>query len=226
MTYSADRIGKRRHMGPVPGIVMTMAVALLPILAASQSQDEPAANSGVVWIGLANGTEAEATMAAELRALIGKYDVEPWILTRSVLIDENQIPHSHPILTIHTRHIGEELELLATFVHEQLHWLDQEPWRADFEAAMQDFEAQFPEAPSAAEGGARDVQSTYRHLLVCDLEYQAMTALVGAATARETLAATRHYQWIYHTVLNDRRVREIALRRGFDVSQQGTPRDQ
>jgi hypothetical protein len=162
-------------------------------------------------------------MAAELRALMRKYDVEPWILTRTVLIDESQLPHSHPILTIHTRHVGEELDLLSTFVHEQLHWLEDGPWLADFSAAMKDFALLFPDVPSSAEGGARDDQSTYRHLLVCDLEYQAMISLVGEARARATLGAFMHYEWIYDKVLNDPRVREITLRHRFDVSI-GVPR--
>ena len=199
-------------------IVTTMAVALSPVLAVAQAPEEAAANSRVLWIGLVNGTEGEAAMATELRSLMRKFDIEPWVLTRSVLIDENQIPRSHPVLTIHTRHIGDELGLLSTFVHEQLHWLEEEPWIADFRAAMEDFKVSFPEVPSAVEGGARDAESTYRHLLVCDLEYQAMTSIVGQETARKTLAAITHYWWIYDKVLYDGRVREISLRHGFDAS--------
>jgi hypothetical protein len=204
-------------------IVTTVAVGLLPVIVVAQAPGEAGENSRVLWVGLANGTEGEALMAAQLRSLARKYDVEPWVLTRSVLIDENQVPHSHPILTIHTRHIGEELELLSTFVHEQLHWLEEDPWLADFQAAMKDLKALFPDVPSSAEGGARDDESTYRHLLVCDLEYQAMASLVGEATARETLAAITHYQWIYDKVLSDPRVRDVALRHGFNVSD-GAPR--
>jgi hypothetical protein len=210
-------------MQVAPRIVTTVAVGLLPVIAVAQAHEEAAESSHVLWVGLANGTEGEALMATQLRSLVRKYDVEPWVLTRSVLIDENQIPHSHPILTIHTRHIGEELELLSTFVHEQLHWLEEGSWLAGFQAAMKDLEALFPDVPSSAEGGARDDESTYRHLLVCDLEYQAMASLVGEATARETLGAITHYQWIYDKVLSDPRVREVALRHGFNVSD-GVPR--
>lgn len=192
-------------------------------LAVAGAQEGADANRRVVWIGLANGTEVEAVLATELRALMRKHDLEPWVLTRRVLIDENQISHSHPILTISTGHIGEELELLSTLLHEQLHWLEEEPWRDDFWAAMEDFEALFPDVPSSADGGARDDRSTYRHLLVCDMEYQAMTALVGEVAARKTLAGITHYEWIYEKVLNDPRVREVALRHGFDVSE-GVPR--
>ena len=212
-------------MRVVTRMVTTMATCLLALVAVAQGQERAAGDSRVAWIGLANGSEAEAVMASELRALMRKYDLEPWILTRRVLIDENQIPHSHPILTVHTRHIGEELELLSTFVHEQLHWLEEEPWLADFLGAMTEFEALFPDVPSRDAGGARDAQSTYRHLLVCDMEYQAMTALVGEMAARGTLEGMTHYEWIYEKVLNDPRVREVALRHGFVVSR-GIPRQQ
>jgi len=172
----------------------------------------------VIWIGLENSTEAEAVMAMELRQLLREYDLEPWILTRRILIDENRIPHSHPVLTIHTAHIGERNRLLSTFVHEQLHWLEDEPWLERFRAAMRDYEALFPEVPDASAGGARDRTSTYRHLLVCDLEYQALGTLIGEQAARETLSSFTHYAWVFETVLTDPRVREVALTHGFDVS--------
>ncbi len=205
----------RRHKA----MAITVVICLLSFHAIAGAQEPANANPHVVWIGLENGTEAEALMASELRALIRKYNVQPWILTRRILIDEDQIPHSHPVLTIHTRHIGEELELLSTFVHEQLHWLEEEPWLGDFNAAMEALEGQFPSVPSSADGGARDDQSTYRHLLVCDMEYQAMSVLVGEAAARETLAGTTHYKWIYHKVLNDPKIREIVLHHEFDVTE-------
>jgi hypothetical protein len=161
-------------------------------------------------------------MGEELRALTGAYDLEPWILTRDVLIDERSIPHSHPVLTLHTRHVGDEPMLLATFLHEQLHWLEADPWMDSWRGAMADLQGIFPEVPAASGGGARDDESTYRHLLVCDLEYQALTSLLGPERARDTLARVTHYEWIYERVLNDPRVREVALRHGFDVSE-GVP---
>jgi len=200
---------------------MTMVVCLAALLAVARAQEDDAANSRVDWIGLANGTEPEAVAAAELRALMRKYDLEPWIMTRRILIDENQLPNSGPPLTLNEAEIGDELGFLSDFVHEQLHWLEGASPRA-FGAALADFEALFPDVPPFADGGAFDDRATYRHLLVCDLEYQAMTALVGEAAARETLAAIGYYKWIYDKVLNDPRIREIALRHGFNVSR-GVP---
>ena len=173
-------------------------------------------------IELKHGSEAERRMAAELRAVLRTYDVEPWILTRHVIVDQTAIPHSHPVLTIHTRHLGSEGPLLSTFLHEQLHWLEAEPWLGDFTAAMDEFRTIFPTVPSSAEGGAMDDRSTYRHLLVCDMELQALTALLGEAEARAVMSGFTHYRWIYGRVLGDPRIRQVALRHGFDV-RRGTP---
>jgi hypothetical protein len=197
----------------------------LSLLSIARAQEQREASPQVLSVGLAHGSEAEAAMAAELHALLRSHDIEPWMLTRRVLVDETELPHSHPVLTIHTRHIGDPLGLLATFVHEQLHWLEADPWLENFRAAMAELGELFPQVPAPSEGGGRDDESTYRHLLVCDLEYQALTALVGAAAARATLERFTHYEWIYDQVLDDARIRDVALRHGFDVSS-GVPRPQ
>ena len=64
--------------------------------------------------------------------------------------------------------------------------------------------------PSSEAGGARDEESTYRHLLVCDMELQALTAQLGRTEAEAVLRRMTHYEWIYDRVLTDPRVRELA----------------
>lgn len=199
-------------------LTITALLALGAGTTSVTAQDRQQLDKDVLWIGLAHNSMAEASMATEIRDMLRKHDVEPWIMTRKIVIDATQIPHSHPVLTVHTRHIGEELPMLATFVHEQLHWLEDEPWLTDFEAAMADFKKLFPTVPTSRQGGARDQQSTYRHLLVCDMELQALTTLVGRDAARNTLAQATHYEWIYEKVLSDSRIRTISLKHGFDVS--------
>ena len=164
-------------------------------------------------------SERERATADQLATTLRKYDVAGWTYTRRVHIDERAIPHSHPVLTLHARHLGDEHGLLATFLHEQFHWLEE--GNAHFRSAMREFARAYPDAPSRGPEGARDLESTYRHLLVCDLELQAMTRLVGAERAREVLAANRHYTWIYDRVLNDPKVREIARANGFILGGDG-----
>jgi len=175
----------------------------------------PGGADGQVTVELAHGSEAEELTREQLLRLIEEHDVSAWLYTDEVLIDQTQIPHSHPVLTLHTRHLGDDHHLLSTFVHEQFHWLEDGETLSRFRAVMQDFEEMYPDVPAPDDGGARDRESNYRHLLVCDLEYQAMTRLIGEAQARALMASITHYEWIYDKVLNDPRVREVVVRHGF-----------
>ncbi len=161
-------------------------------------------------------SDRERTTLTELRALLDEHDVQRWIVTPVVRIDETQIPHSHPVLTLHSRHNGDSMHLLATFLHEQFHWWVIERGDA-LDAARRDLRAAFPDVPVGGSEGAGSTSSTYLHLVVCHLEVQAMTALVGSERARETLASTTHYTWIYEQVMNDPRVEEILRRHGLMV---------
>src|SRR5687768_11798227 len=81
-----------------------------------------AAQSGLK-ITLANSTPAEQQTRDQLERLLKTYDLSKWIITRSVMIDEKTaIPHSHPVLTLNTRHVKDDELMLSTFVHEQMHW--------------------------------------------------------------------------------------------------------
>lgn len=173
----------------------------------------------VLHITFERDSERERATADQLRRTLQEHDVERWVYTRRIHIDERSIPHSHPVLTVHTRHLGDEHGLLATFLHEQFHWL--EDGNQEFRDAMSAFAKAYPNAPARGPEGARDLESTYRHLLVCDLEFQAMTILVGEQRAREIVGASQHYTWIYDRVLNDPTVRVIVTAHGFLLDSAG-----
>ncbi len=169
-----------------------------------------------VAISVKNGTEDELQTKAQLERLLEAYDLAPFIHTHAVQVVASVIPHSHPVLTVNTQYLDRDLQLLTTFVHEQLHWFANER-DAQVEAAINEFRKQFTDVPVRGGEGARDVYSTYLHLIVCDLELQAMTALVGKDAARQTLAEAKHYQWIYRQVLENPVVREVNTRHGLIV---------
>ena len=196
------------------------AVVILALMSAVPTAVVAQKDSLEFDITLERDSERERATADQLRQTLQEYDVGRWVYTRRIHIDERSIPHSHPVLTVHTRHLGDEHGLLATFVHEQFHWL--EDGNEHFREAMSAFAEAYPDAPAGAPEGARDLESTYRHLLVCDLEFQAMTRLVGERRAREILAASRHYTWIYDRVLHDPRVREIVTAHGFLLDSVGS----
>jgi hypothetical protein len=78
-------------------------------------------------ISLKHGDAKERATERQLDRLLSQYDLSQWIFTTSVVIDEDAIPHSHPILTLHARHLKDDDLLLSTFVHEQAHWFFDQP---------------------------------------------------------------------------------------------------
>jgi hypothetical protein len=68
-------------------------------------------------IAVATGTDTELKIRERLNHLVSQYPIIDWLYTRTVIVDDGAIPHSHPILTIHTRHLGHDEALLSTYLH-------------------------------------------------------------------------------------------------------------
>ena len=158
---------------------------------------------GAVSITLKQGTAGEAATREQLHRLLANYDLSPWLHTKAVVIDAQAIPFSHPVLTLHTRHTKDDELLLSTFVHEQLHWFLTER-KEQTDQAIGDLRKAFPNAPAGGRAGARDEYSTYLHLLVCFLEQDAVSHLLGELKAKQVMEfwATDHYTWVYRQVLD------------------------
>ena len=76
-------------------VLLVVALVGVPNVAVGQS---------AVSIALKRDTTAEATTREQLQRLLKTYDLSPWFYTKSIVIDEQAIPFSHPVLTLHTRH--------------------------------------------------------------------------------------------------------------------------
>jgi hypothetical protein len=160
-------------------------------------------------IALKHGSKVEQQTRDQLQRLLKAYDLAKWTFTKSILIDEESIPHSHPVLTLSARHVKDDELLLSTFVHEQAHWFLTQNSKAT-EDAKQELRSMFPKVPIKPPEGASDEESTYLHLIVIYLEYRADRELLGELKARQVMEfwATDHYTWIYKTVLE--RPRDIG----------------
>lgn len=189
-------------------------VVLLTVITAGQTWGAEAIN-----IRLQSGTPLEERGGAQLRRLLRTYDLHKWLFTRDVLIQSRVIPHSHPVLTLNTRYLDDDTAQLATFVHEQLHWfLTDHVERAKTNAALTELRALYPTVPTAPPEGAMGERSTYLHLIVCHLELQALTAILGEQSARQRLERYTHYTWVYRTVLTEtERIGELLRRHGLVV---------
>lgn len=185
-------------MRPFPALALTCVLSAVPAYSQSGFNFELKQNS-----------RTEQQTKDQMERLLRTYGLKQWIFTRSILIDDTAIPHSHPVLTLSTRHIKDDELLLSTFVHEQFHW-----WTVKNSEATQqsiaELRGMFPKVPVGAPAGAVDENSSYLHLVVCYLEYRAMRELTGEFKSRQIMEfwVTDHYTWIYKTVLE--RPRDIA----------------
>lgn len=188
----------------------------VPSTAGSRPAFARAMTTDTFTIRLANGSDAERRTKEQLERILRTVDLERWIETREVLVDETATPHSHPVLTVHTEYLDNDDGLIATFVHEQFHWRANR-FEEQVDSAVSEFRRLYPEVPVRGGQGARSEYSTYLHLIVCDLEFQAMTILRGRERAAELLSGYDHYRWIYQHVLTDPAVRDVTTRTGLTI---------
>jgi len=172
-----------------------------------------------ISIELKNNTDRERQTKAQLERLLSTYDLRKYTFTQNVMIDEKSIPHSHPILTLHTRHLHSDDQLLSTYVHEQLHWY-LEGRLQQTEAAENDLRKIYPNVPVGYPDGSDSEGGTYLHLVDCYLEMQADRELMGTdrATAVMNFWAGDHYRWIYKTVIQDEAtIRKVIEQRNLEL---------
>jgi hypothetical protein len=156
-----------------------------------------------IRISCANGTQRERTVRDELNAFLDRYDLSPYTFTDEVIINEDATPHSHPVLTLDAFNRGPFL--LASYIHEQLHWYAEANEEAAH-ACIEWVKTNYPDAPIGLPDGAADEFSTYLHLVVNWLEVGVLRETLGRDPADQLatrLAETGVYRWIYRTVLND-----------------------
>lgn len=170
-----------------------------------------AANTPTLSIELATNSPREQQAKEQLERLFKEHDLSRWVFTKKIRMEQGARPHSHPVLTLSTRHVANDRLALSAFVHEQIHWfLAAKP--KDFGKAIADVERLYRDAPETiAAGGSGTRQSTILHVIVCELELESMRALLGGeqgtAVIRDILADAQSgglgYHWIYQTVLDD-----------------------
>lgn len=203
---------------------MNLFVPMLAILLAAEGSASPGPTPAIE-IKLAHGSPEEARTKDQLNRLLQHYPLTPWYFTRSIEIDEKAIPHSHPTLTLHTRHLMDDDLLLSTFVHEQIHWF-LEGRHDETRAAENDLKALFPKLPVGFPDGAQDGESDYLHLLVNVLEWRSDKKLLGELRARQVMEfwAHDHYRVLYQTVLgNPHEIGEIIARHHLDLPGENSP---
>jgi hypothetical protein len=155
-----------------------------------------------VKIDLAGGTEREQQAKRTLEQVLAAYDLKKYTFTRRVVIEEGAVNHAFPVLTLNARFASSPDELLASYIHEQLHWHLRNLLSRQ-RAAIAELRRTYPNAPVGLPEGAENEYSTYGHLVNCYLEVLAVRELLGPQRAVAAIENKRHYTWIYATVFRD-----------------------
>eukprot|EP01093_Parvamoeba_rugata_P000771 TRINITY_DN1095_c0_g1_i2.p1 TRINITY_DN1095_c0_g1~~TRINITY_DN1095_c0_g1_i2.p1 ORF type:complete len:194 (+),score=16.73 TRINITY_DN1095_c0_g1_i2:749-1330(+) len=161
--------------------------------------------SANVDISLSNGSEKEEIKRTQVLRLIEQYDLSKWWFTNKIVIDETvRSPFSHPVLTLKASMPNNDQAGLSQLLHEQIHWFE-DSRKKEVANTVTTLREMYPSVPVGYPNGARSEQSTYLHLAVCLMEFDALAEVLGKEKA-ETIIATNgkyFYKWIYKTVLED-----------------------
>ncbi len=138
-----------------------------------------------------------------LKKLVLKYDLSSFFYTKKIVLDSQAESISHPVLTLNTKYAAYSPIFLSNLLHEQLHWW-MELNNDKVSVALPDLKKQFRNSPEIK--GAKDPDATYRHLLICWMEYMAVTKYMGEDIAVSNLKHFIHvdkkFPWIYTQVLD------------------------
>ncbi len=158
-----------------------------------------------IEVKLVSDTEARRRLRSRLLRVVRSDDrLDKWLFTRHVLIDDSTVSHSRPVLTLGTGVTSKSSSgLPSEFLHEQIRrHLSMHP--AESKLAMEDLRRKYPTAKVGREqGGARNEESTYLHLLVCFLELESLSELVGKKKASSLIATKPYYTWVCGKVASD-----------------------
>jgi len=134
-----------------------------------------------------------------------KHHLGPWAFSDRVVINQDAIPHSHPTLTLHCRHNRQPLQLLSTYLHEQLHWFFVNQTDDRVLAAVEQLKAEYPGDAPPGPAMVEDELAAYNHYIICWLEWASLAQLVGEETAHQVIEewVPDHYERFYRAVLED-----------------------
>jgi len=156
-------------------------------------------------VELANKSDKEFLKYTQLKRVEKAYDLSKWQFTDNVVIDDSaKRPHSHPKLTLTVGMPNNDGAFLSQYLHEQIHWFE-DSRKIEVKNVINDLKIKYPDAPSKAPEGARNKLSTYLHLAVCLLEFDALTEVLGEEKAHKIISTNSKYfyKWIYQKILTE-----------------------
>ena len=169
-------------------------------------------------ITLKHGSDGEQQRKTQIERLAEQYDLAKYTITRDIVIDRQAMNHSSPVLTQNLRFLDNDDRALSAYVHEQAHWLLMERHQGQARQMLPELIHMYPNIDVTPPYGDGNQGTSYIHLVVLMLEWQALEDLIGTDRARAVMEFKRqdHYKDLYATVLAHRPQMEGFLKR-YDV---------
>jgi len=166
-------------------------------------------------IKLEHNSGGEQKRKEQIERLAEKYDLKKYTITRDIVVDQQAMNHSAPVLTQNLRFLDNDDRALSAYVHEQAHWLLMERHRGEAREMLPELQRMYPNLPTAPPQGDGNEGTSYIHLVVLMLEWQALEDLIGVEHARAVMEFKRqdHYKALYATVMDNREQMEKFLKR-------------
>lgn len=156
-----------------------------------------------IILDLATAQRSAERVRDMLLDLRRRFDLSPFEYSKHIRIAPTEIPHSHPKITLNTW-VGDDLALLSTYLHEQMHWYV--TWYShahvpEWHEVFRRLREQYPRVPIGGADGAQD--ELYLHLVVNWLEVEATGQFVNRQQVLQHVRALPFYRWAYQTVIDD-----------------------
>jgi hypothetical protein len=191
--------------------LLALTILLIPVCAFAQT---PKLN-----VRMEHNSSEEQVQKHQLEEFAKHYDLSKYTITRDIVINQFAANHSFPVLTLNLRFLGNEDDRsLSFYVHEQAHWLLMTRYRRQTREMVDELINLYPKIDFEPPRGDGNLRSSYAHMLVIMLEWQAMENLIGVKRARavEDFKRHHHYTDLFATVIDHRQEMEALFKR-YDV---------
>lgn len=187
--------------------LLVLAILFVPVFTQAQTPK--------LDITLQHISAEEQQQRALIERLARQYDLSKYTITQKIVIDEQAINHSSPVLTLNLRFVQNDDRALSFYIHEQAHWLLMKNYRPRTREMLAELLQLFPNIDTSPPNGDGNVGTSYIHLVVLMLEWQALEDLIGVTRAKAVMVFKRsvRYKALFATVIDHRTQMEGFLKR-------------
>src|SRR6516225_4403185 len=115
-------------------------------------------------ISLTHGSAGEQKRRDQIERLAGAYDLSKYTITTDIIVDEQAMNHSSPVLTLNLRFLDNDDRALSAYVHEQGHWVILTRHRSQVPEMLAELQRMYPNIDITPPHGDGNLRTSYMHL--------------------------------------------------------------